>query len=119
MNNRKQKINSFLNSITGKELDDYMKENNFRAKENQKKFEKIKNIRPETHQEIIFNGINKQAGDYISSVYNLGQAKVIAFVLECFYDNKYKISDLQYYLKAMIDGNEELKEYVYEIMKDF
>jgi len=48
----------------------------------------------------------------------MGEAYIIAFVLECFYDKKYKIKDLQQYLKAIIDGDEELKEYVYDIMKD-
>jgi hypothetical protein len=119
MNNRKQKINSFLNSITSKELDDYVKDNNFREKEIQKKFERVKSIKPNTHQEIIFNKINDETGNYINSIYRSGQAWVIAFVLQCFYNDKYKISDLQQYLKAMIDGDNELKEYVYEIMKDF
>ena len=36
-----------------------------------------------------------------------------------FQNDKYKISDLQSYLKIMIKDDLKLKELVYEIMKDF
>jgi predicted DNA-binding ArsR family transcriptional regulator len=119
MNNRKQQIYSFLNSITSKELENYIKDNKIHNKNVQELMDKIKSSKSKTHQDKIFNDINEGFGKHLSSYYKSGQAWVIAFVLECFYNDKYKISDLQEYLKAMMNSDKEVKEYVYEIMKDF
>lgn len=119
MNNRKQQIKSFLDSMTCKEFDDYIKESNIPNKNVQEMMDRIKYRKHEKHFDIVMSKINEALGKDINSIYKLGQAWVIAFVLESFYDQKYKISDLQYYMKALIKDDEELKEYVYEIMKDF
>lgn len=119
MNNRKQKVKSFLNSITSKELEDYIKENNIPNKNIQEMIDRIKHHRPEKHLDIITSKINDGLGKDINSIYKSGQAWVIAFVFRMFYNDKYKVSDLQEYMKAMMESDEELKEYVYEIMKDF
>jgi hypothetical protein len=119
MNNRKQQINSLLNSITSKELDNYIRENQIHNKELINNFKKVKNTAPDSHMDKIMSGISDNFGKVLNSYYKAGQAWVIAFVLECFYNDKYKISDLQKYMKALIKDNKELKEYVYEIMKDF
>ena len=55
----------------------------------------------------------------MSTIDKLGSAYMIAFILNSFYDDKYKINDIKCYLKAIIDEDNEVKEYVYDIMKDF
>lgn len=118
MNNRKQKVESVLKSLTQKELDDFITKNNINL-DRDRMYRKLKEIRkPETHYHKIGESINSDIGKNIHSYYKLGQAWVIAFVLECFYDDKYKIRDMQTYIKAMIKDDDELKEMVYDCMKD-
>ena len=119
MNNRKQKVESVLKSLTQKELDDFITKNNINL-DRDRMHRKLKEIRkPETHYQKIGESINNDIGENINSYYKLGQAWVIAFVLECFYDDKYKIQDIKTYMKAMIKDDVELKEMVYDIMKDW
>lgn len=121
-NNRKQKITSMLDSLTKKELDDYLSTKNYinlQAKEFLERFDKIKSNREDNHHNTISNKISDNFQKGFGQIYKIGQAYVIAFVIECFYDKKYKIKDLKEYLKAMIETDKELKEYVYEIMKDY
>ncbi len=119
-NNRKQKINSVLDSLTSKELENYLNTKkdylNPKAKES---LNKIKINREENHYYTISKGISDNLEKVLNGYYKLGEAWVIAFVLECFYDKKYKFADLKEYLKAFIDNDKELKEYVYDLMKDF
>lgn len=118
MNNRKQKVESILKSLTQKELDDFITKNNINL-DRDRMYRKLKEIRkPETHYHKIGESINSDIGKNIHSYYKLGQAWVIAFVLECFYDDKYKIRDMQTYIKAIIKDDDELKEMVYDCMKD-
>ena len=79
----------------------------------------MNNRKQNTHLYIIGDEIGKEFNESANKYYKMGQAWIIAFVLECFYDNKYKIKDLQWYLKEIIKQDDTLKEYVYEIMKDF
>ena len=118
MNNRTQQINSFLDSITQKELDDYIKERKLNN-EMYEMFEQVKRNRKVTHFERLSNSVNKDFQDIISNNVKLGEAWIIAFVLVCFYDDKYKISDLKLYMKKLIDDDNTLKQYVYDLMKDF
>jgi len=120
-NNRKQKVYSMLDSITRTELENYISDNNLmktKSKELLELLDRVKVNREHNHSQIISNKLGKKLQETIDGYYKMGEAYIIAFVLECFYDKKYKIKDLQQYLKAIIDGDEELKEYVYEIMKD-
>lgn len=118
MNNRKQKVFSTLDSLTQKELSEYVQDrnlnNNFKDL-----LEKVAQHRKRTFGEKCSAKIAEDFNKAISSYYKVGQAWIIAFCLECFYDNKYKIADLKYYLKQIIENDSELKEYVYELMKDF
>jgi len=120
-NNRKQKVYSMLDSITRTELDTYISDNNLmktKSKELLELLDRVKVNREYNHSQIISNKLGKNLQETIDGYYKMGEAYIIAFVLECFYDKKYKIKDLQQYLKAIIDGDKELKEYVYDIMKD-
>jgi len=120
MNNRKQQVNSFLNSITEKELEDYIKENKLINRGYKKLLSIVRDSKPKSHyMKLLEENGNNNMNIAISNYINLGRAWVIAFVLECFYDDRYKLSDLQTYLKAMFKDDKVLKEYVYECMKDF
>ncbi len=121
--NRQQQVNSFLEGITQKELDNYISKN----KLNVKYADTLRKIRDETssktHIDMVFKDINtkfnKEYVDYIWSVYKIGQAQLIALFLNNFYDENYKISNIKKLLKAWMDNDKELKNYVYEIMKDY
>lgn len=118
-NNRKQKINSILDSLTNKELESYLNTKDYLNPKAKELLNKIKVNREENHYCTISKGISNNLEKVLNGYYKLGEAWVIAFVLECFYDHKYKIADLQEYLKSFIDNDKELKDYVYDIMKDF
>lgn len=118
-NNRKQKITATLDSLTSKELEEYVSSKGYINSKVKEILNKIQANREEKHTDILFKNINEDINSIFSRIYKLGQAWVIAFVLECFYNDKYKISDLQSYLKIMIKDDLKLKELVYEIMKDF
>ena len=118
-NNRKQKVYSILDSLTQKELEQYIKDRNINLNHNEL-FQKINKIKkPNSHYERINNKINEDFSNVLNSYYQLGMAWVIALVLECFYDDKYKIKDLKTYLYELMKNNKELKEMVYDCMKDF
>lgn len=118
MNNRKQKIHSVLDSLTQKELEEYIKERKLNIKK-EELLKKIKLKKEFNHFEKISNLITVNLNNILSKYYKLGQARIIAFILVCFYDNKYKIKDIKSYMKQLIDDDKELKEYVYDCMKDF
>jgi len=121
-NNRKQKIYSVLDSLTRTELENYISDNklmNTKSKEMLELFNRVKVNREYNHSQIILSNLNKNLQETLDGYYKMGEAYIIAFVLECFYDKKYKIKDLKEYLKTMIDHDKKLKEYVYDIMKDF
>ena len=122
MNNRKQKIYSVLDSITKTELENYISDKKLmktKSKELLELFNRVKVNREQNNLQIISSNLSKNLQETIDGYYKMGEAYIIAFVLECFYDKKYKIKDLKEYLKTMIDGDKKLKEYVYDIMKDF
>lgn len=118
MSNRKQNVFAFLDSTTEKELDDYIDDRKINNRFNCL-LEQIKRTKPRNHAEKIYDSIGKKIGESIHEYYKFGQAHIIAYVLECFYDDKCKIEDLKYYLKEIIKNDKELKEYVYECMKDY
>ena len=120
-NNRKQKVYSMLDSITRTELENYILDNkyiNTKTKELLELLDRVKANKEYSQSDKILNKLNNNFQQSLNNYYKFGMANIIAFVLECFYDKKYKIKDLQQYLKAIIDGDKELKEYVYDIMKD-
>lgn len=122
LNNRKQQVESFLDTVTSKEIQDYINNNKLNL-EFIKKLKVVKETKPSSylqkHVEKISRLANEAHNEVIDKFYKLGKAQIIAFILTCFYDDKYKINDIKYYLKAIIDDDNELKEYVYDIMKDF
>lgn len=118
MNNRKQKVYSMLDSLTSKELEDYMSNKKINSNFD-KLLQKLRNNKPETHFNKHLEDAQKDFGIIFNKYYKLGVAWVIALVLECFYNDKYKIKDIQSYMKNLIKDDDELKEYVYDIMKDF
>lgn len=118
MNNRKQQVESFLDTLTSKEMDNYIADKNINL-EWISKFKRIKETKPESHHHRLVEEIARNGLDMNNSFYKLGSAYVIAFILNSFYDDKYKINDIKYYLKAIIDDDSEIKDYVYDIMKDF
>lgn len=118
-NNRKQRIESVLDSLSQKEIDEYISNRNLLNTKTKELLDKLKVNRQYNHSNIIFEKLNKDFGEFLNSYYKMGEAYIIAFVLECFYDEKYKIKDLKQYLKAIIESDKQLKEYVYDMMKDF
>ena len=118
-NNHKQKVYSVLDSLTQTELDNYIKERDINIKRDSL-IDKLNQVRkPETQYTKIAQNISDDYSKVAESYYNLGRAWVIALVLECFYDQKYKINDLKEYLHILMDASPELKEMVYDCMKDF
>ena len=111
-------MESFLDTLTSKEMQDYIDDKKLNL-EWIKKFKIIKNTRHTSNLQRLAEEISNKNHDINNSFYRLGNAYIIAFILNCFYDDKYKISDIKYYLKVIIDGDEELKGFVYDIMKDF
>ena len=121
-NNRKQKVYSMLDSITKTELENYISDKKLmktKSKEMLELFNRVKVNREQNNLQIISSNLSKNLQETLDGYYKMGEAYIIAFVLECFYDKKYKIKDLKEYLKTMIDHDKKLKEYVYDIMKDF
>jgi septum formation topological specificity factor MinE len=107
-----------LDSLTQKELEDYIQNRklNNKAKE---LLELMSQRKSQTHLVKTFQSVNGDFNDIICKYVEIGKAQIIAFILECFYEEKYKIKDIKSYMKAMISSNKQLKEYVYELMKDF
>lgn len=123
MSNRQQQVNSFINSLTQKEVDKFISENRIN-KSLLISLEKIKNSGlPQTHSDRIVKEIHtafaQDFDEYNNSLYRLGQAQIIALLLNQFYDEEYKISDVKSFFKALMDNEKELKGFVYDIMKDF
>lgn len=82
-----------------------------------------RNVISRTHGNKILDDINKKYSDnhieYIENIYKLAQAQIMALLLNQFYDENYKVSDVKSFFKASMDNDKELKNYVYEIMKDY
>ena len=121
-NNRQQQVDSFLKGITQQELEGYISRNNLNIA-HLKNLNKVKRVAPKTHfigvTDIIFQNFSKEHQIITDSIYKLGQAQIIALLLNQFYDENYKITDVKSFFKALIDKDKDLKEYVYEIMKDY
>lgn len=118
MGNRKQQVESFLDTVTEKEMEDYIKDRKVNL-EWIRKFKKIQETRHESHLQRLADEINKKSHDINNSFYKLGNAWIIAFILNFFYDDDYKITDIKQHLKVLMDDDKQLKDYVYDIMKDF
>lgn len=94
---------------------------------NKKRIDILKNIRnnkiSKSHSNQIFDDMNKKYSDshieYVENIYKLGQAQIIALLLNNFYNEDYQISNIKDFFKAWMDNDKELKSYVYEIMKDY
>ena len=121
-NNRQQQVDSFLKGVTQQELEGYISRNNLNIA-HLKNLNKVKRVAPKTHftgvTDIIFQNFSKEHQIITDSIYKLGQAQIIALLLNQFYDENYKITDVKSFFKALIDKDKDLKEYVYEIMKDY
>ena len=124
-NNEKQKIYEMLDSLTQIELESYISDRNLLKTEIQefknkyKMLNRIKISRENNHHDTITVNLYNNLQDLINKYYKLGMAKVIAPILYDYSDEKYKIADLQKYIKDILETDKELKEYIYEIMKDF
>lgn len=118
-NNHKQKVYSVLDSLTQKELEQYMKDRNINLKRDSI-VDKLSRFRKtDTHREKISQDISTKFSNNLQSYYSFAQANIITFILEYLYDDTYKIKDLKEYLHEIMKSNKELKEMVYDIMKDF
>jgi hypothetical protein len=80
--------------------------------------EKIKSNRPDNHSQKIFKNLCSPINKSIEDIYKLGTATIISQIIY-YYNDNYKISDLHKLLKNYINQDETLKEYVYDVMKDF
>lgn len=121
--NRQQQVNSFLSGLTQKEVDIFIDENKINV-EYIKKLNKIRNSSlSKTHSQKIFDTITQKFGkehkEFAESIYKIGQAQIVALLLNQFYDENYKVSDVKSFFKAWMDNDKDLKGYVYEIMKDY
>jgi len=123
--NEKQKIYKILDSLTQTELENYISDRNILETEIQEfknKYEmlnRIKISRENNHLDTITVNLYSNIQDSINKYYKLGMAKVIAPILQNYHDEKFKITDLQKHIKDILETDKDLKEYVYEIMKDF
>lgn len=118
MNNRNQKINFLLDSLTLKELEDYLKKKNIDKKklENLKQIELHKEVKGEiNHSQKLFNKIYS---NNINDMVYFGQAQIIAYALSFGFHDYITMQDLINFYKRNMDSEPKLKEYVYEIMKD-
>lgn len=94
---------------------------------NKKRTDVLKNTKrsviSRTHGNKILDDISKKYSDnhteYVGSIYKLGQAQIMALLLNEFYDENYEVSYIKSFFKIYMDGDKELKNYVYEIMKDY
>ena len=118
MNNRKQQINSFLNSLTTKELDTYLKENKIN-KNHVEELEILTKYRQYKHTESHFQKLYNKTYNSINNLYFLGEANIIATILYYSLQESFDIKDFVKMFNKLLENNKELKEYVYEIMKDF
>ena len=121
-NNNKQKVYSVLDGLTQTELNNYIKDRNIKIEHDEliEKFEKLKAIKkPSDHYSCHAQNINDDLFQTLNSYCNLGMAWVIAIVFECFNDNEYKIEDIKKNLRVLIENDKQLKEMVYDCMKDF
>ena len=66
----------------------------------------------------ISNEINKSVSKAISDYYTFGEAYILATV-QYLLNQDCDIDEMKKYIKEVIDTNVELKDYVFEIMKDF
>lgn len=76
----------------------------------------------ETELQKIANNIGSEFNKTMEQLYNLGQASVISSILHCINDKNFQIKDIKdikEYLKLYLDKNKELKNMVYDCMKDF
>lgn len=73
----------------------------------------------ETELQKIANNIGSEFNKTMEQLYNLGQASVISSILHCINDKNFQIKDIKEYLKLYLDKNKELKNMVYNCMKDF
>lgn len=73
----------------------------------------------ETELQKIANNIGSEFNKTMEQLYNLGQASVISSILHCINDKNFQIKDIKKYLKLYLDKNKELKNMVYNCMKDY
>jgi len=115
MNNRKQQINSFLNSLTSTELNTYLKENkiNRDAIRGLELLQKHKeNKKEDSHLQKLINK-NCDISSIYENMFRIGQSQIIAYILYYGLQKDFKIEDFVEFFKNIMD-----KEMVYEIMKD-
>lgn len=117
MNNRKQQINSLLSSLTSKELEEYLKENNI----NKDKLHQLETMKiyyehknRNTHMQKLLSEMNNSGNMYL-----LGEANIIAYIIYYGLHKEFKVKDFVQGFDNMLKSDNKLKEYVYEIMKDF
>lgn len=116
-NNRKQKVNAFLDSITRVELEQYMK-NTKLNRDARTLLNELSSQRPETHIERIYTQLNNDFAELLDKLRRLGQAHIIATVLNFMFDARYSLGDLKDMLYNYCKDDKILQEYVFEIMKD-
>ena len=116
--NRKQQVNAFLNGVTSSELEEYLQENEI-SEESNKCFQLMKMYKEHhnetTHIQKLVNGTYKN----MNNLYMLGEAYIIAMVM---YYGLHKDFTVKMFVESfddMFKTDEILKEYVYEIIKDF
>lgn len=122
MNNRKQQVYSFLDSLTSKEIQDYINDRKLN-KDHKKMLEYIARRKPKSHLEKLFNeeiidNYYTNLNAIINKTYKIGRGHIIAFLLRLFYDNNYKLDEIIPQLQQLMNEDDELKEYVYAMMKD-
>lgn len=117
MNNRKQQIESFLDSLTLKEISTYLKDKEIN-KENLRLLEILEKHKgykgKANHQQQLVNQIYSNIND----MYLLGEANIIAAILYYGLHKDFNIKDFVKVYDGMLKDDFKLKEYVYEIMKD-
>lgn len=119
MNNRKQEIYILLDSMTANEFDDYIKnrvDTNKTALDYLNHMKKYKEYKNETiHLQRLVN----KSYEGIQDLFTVGEANIIAMILYYSLHDKFNVKDFCNIFRDMLKRDEKLREFTYDIMKDF
>lgn len=119
MNNRKQKIYSLLDSMTANELDDYIKNRvgiNKTTIDTLTHIQKYKEYKNETtHLQRLVN----KSYEGIQNLFVIGEANIIAMVLYYSLHDEFNVKNFCDVFRDMLKKDKVLREFTYDIMKDF
>ena len=118
MNNRKRQVQSLLDGLTLKEIEDYLEDNKINKDKlnSLELLKKYKEYKGDTsHRQKLAN----QVFNNIEDIYLLGQANIISAILYYGLHKDFNVKDFVKVYDEMLKEDSKLKEFVYESMKDY